>query len=529
MVDSYSPTEEVFRQPDYKSRCHQYISLSAFGGCHFAQGFYSLADYKEILKPKEIIMREKHTVTLLATICLILILFFLPSLVLAQGNDPKLYDAQSHPVKVHTGAQPGEEPLILSVVAPGPGGEISSITINLDRLIGAKFYDPVTNEIEDVGVDVPMHRVYEIEGKEAYLVESGDEYEDNKYRMASTHEKIEEYATATNKWQAELPHAGNVECNARLTVIATNVFNEQEYGFLPLVIVEDPNAPELSLNVEYSTKGSVARPGDNIVIKAKATDNSSGVFSVRLGRENARTVFGDIPKLALTKGSEPATWTVEHTVSPDIEKGIYPLQVSAVDRAGNKSTKTIDIEVKRKISSLQLELHQGWNLISVPKRLKESEITKVFANMPVGSVRTMLGGKWLEVNEIVPGQGYLVKSSEEAILTATFKENNPSTMPPAIHFEQGWNLLGYASQTLKPKMPLRFYLGDELKGKWSVLYTENRESARYQSTKPYVWASEDFPTSTGESYSEDPSTNLPVVESGKGYWIYFSEAGTLVP
>ncbi|MFP3975423.1 MAG: hypothetical protein ACLFVK_04280 [Dehalococcoidia bacterium] len=478
-------------------------------------------------------MRKIHPVSLPATICLMLILFSLPSPVLAQGNGPQLYNAQAHPVMVNTGTQPGESPLILSVEIPGPGGEISSVIIDLDRLTGAKFYDPVSDKIKDVGVDNPMHRVYEIDGKEAYLVgtKSTSAHIYREYRKTLSHERIksDETPDPTNKWQVELPHAGNTECNTRLRVIATNVFNEQGHVFLPLEVVDDSNAPELSLSAKYPTNSSIVRPGDKVVIKAEAMDNSSEVFSVRLGGESARAIFGDCPTLAFTKQSEPGIWTVGNNVAPETKNGAYTIQVHAIDRSGNENVEAVDIEVKRNISSLQLDLHQGWNLISVPKKLEEPAISKVFSDMPVESVRTMVGNEWLEVDEIIPGRGYLVKSSDDVTLTCTFEENIPSTMPPAVNFEQGWNLIGYASQTLESEMPLRFYLGDGLKDKWSVLYTENWESARYQSTKPYVWASDNFPTTTGEAYSDNPSANLPVVELGKGYWIYFNEGGTLIP
>ena len=78
-------------------------------------------------------------------------------------------------------------------------------------------------------------------------------------------------------------------------------------------------------------------------------------------------------------------------------------------------------------------------------------------------------------------------------------------------------------------IPLTFYLGGDLKNKWLIVYSEGGEQARPQSTSPYVWATDGFPTVTGQPYSEDTSENLPAVELGKGYWIYLTGEGMLVP
>jgi len=147
----------------------------------------------------------------------------------------------------------------------------------------------------------------------------------------------------------------------------------------------------------------------------------------------------------------------------------------------------------------------------------------------VESVRTLIGGEWFEITEIKPGLGYLVKATADATLEVDFKDYDPSVVPLTITLRQGWNLMGYASRSLKPMMPLTFYLGDDLKDEWLIVYTQDGEQARPQSTSPYVWATDGFPTLTGNPYSEDPSDNLPRVELGEGYWIYLAGEGVLVP
>jgi hypothetical protein len=116
----------------------------------------------------------------------------------------------------------------------------------------------------------------------------------------------------------------------------------------------------------------------------------------------------------------------------------------------------------------------------------------------------------------------LVKTSADAMLVVNFEDYDLSAIPLMIDLGKGWNLIGYVSQALKPKMPLTFYLGDTLKDEWLIVYTEEGEQARPQSISPYIWATDGFPTITGEPYSADNSDNLPAVELGKGYWIYLA-------
>ena len=156
-------------------------------------------------------------------------------------------------------------------------------------------------------------------------------------------------------------------------------------------------------------------------------------------------------------------------------------------------------------------------------------MSEVFAGLPVGSVRTLIGGDWFEVTEIKPGLGCLMKVTADATLVVDFKDYDPSVIPLTIKLRQGWNLMRYASRPLKPMMPLTFYLGDDLKDEWLIVYTHDGEQTRPQATSPYAWATDGFPTLTGNPYSEDPSDNLPRVELGAGYWIDLASEGVLAP
>ena len=173
---------------------------------------------------------KRRNVTIFTSILLAplsLILSILPSVSLAGETKPELYRPKASPAIVHFGAQPEGSPLLLTIEAKGPGGEIATIAVNLSKLIEAKYYDPISDTIKEVSGSTPLLRVYEIEGKEAYLVEVGSRYEYNEYETALTYERVRGTAVATNKWQVELPYVGHVQSAFALTVTATNRYNRQ--------------------------------------------------------------------------------------------------------------------------------------------------------------------------------------------------------------------------------------------------------------------------------------------------------------
>ncbi|GEM_PF-1403498 len=451
----------------------------------------------------------------------------LPSVFSVNVVYPKLYAVGASPGTVNCGAQPESSPLILSVRVE-TGGIIEKVRIDLDRLSGAEYYDPILDSNQDADSETLMRRVYEIEGEEAYLFETGSQYKYNIYRTAVTHKTIKGTAVSTNKWQIELPTAGYRFGDFNLRVWVINEFSHSNTVTIPLRVVYDWKGPMVSAKANHQVDSPATSPGDKITIEAEVRDDLCGTFAVRLPENEAQIIFGENPNLTMTRQLNTNIWSVQNTVPAGTAPGTYGIQVAAVDRAGNETVRTLKIEVSAEIDSFQIELDKGWNLISVPKALENPAVEAVFGGTPVVSVQTVIEDQRLEPTEIEPGRGYLVKSMEEKTITLNFAEHDPSAIPLMLNLKPGWNLIGYASQSLEPMMPLTFYLGADLKDEWMVAYTESGAQARYKSTSPYIWATDSFPTITGEPYSEDEE-NLPVVELGKGYWIYLTDEGMLIP
>lgn len=431
------------------------------------------------------------------------------------------------PITVQFGPQPEGWPLVLWI-EPQFGGEISQVSIDLGEMVSAAYYDPVAHSVQIADIGTPMQRVYQIDGEDAYLVKTGAKHSDNEYRMAVTHERVKDVAVATHRWQVELPDVGTMTSMFELKVTAANESGQQSSTTISVRVVDDQAAPDIVAGVSFSINSPVTRLGDAVRIEADITEELSGIFSVTLAENTALPVFGEGANLVLTRRINSGIWEVENMVASNVLPGVYVLEVVAMDWAGNERISVVAIEVAKEIPSLEIELKKGWNLISVPMALKDPAVNEVFAGLPVESVQTVIEGERIEPSGIEPGYGYLVQATEDAVLTVEFVERDPSALPLMLTLKPGWNLIGYASESLEPMMPLTFYLGSELKDEWMIVYTGDGAQARMATTEPYVWATDSFPTITGEPFSEDED-NLPIVELGKGYWIYLTGKGVLVP
>lgn len=445
----------------------------------------------------------------------------------ARETVPQIHSAEASPPIVQWGAQPWGSPLILSVEIR-IGGEISMVSADLSKLSGARYYDPLTDAFQSVGASTPLYRVYEIEGREGYLVKAGAKHADNEYRLACTHERVKGTATATGKWQVELPDVGQTTAAFNVNVTVINPFGRPGNASIPLQVVDDEAPPLIIAQAEFDINSPMTRGGDRVTITARITDDLCGVHRAELLPAEAKALFGPDAILSLSPDSRTGLWSVENTVAADALPGTYTLDVLAADRAGNESRTTLTLTVAEEISAFTIPLKKGWNLISVPRPLVAPEMANVLAGIPVESVQTVMGGERLEATIIEPGRGYLVKVSADALLTVYLAPFDPSSIPEVLTLDPGWNLIGYASPGMEPMMPLTHYLGQNLKNKWVIVTTDTGAEARPTSSSPYVWATDSFPTLTGEPFSQDKD-NLPVVEMGKGYWIYLSTRGILIP
>lgn len=464
-----------------------------------------------------------------AVLSLMLIGLFLSSLFApaAQAQGSLISGVGADPSVVQFGPQPEGFPLILKVEVLR-ASSIKEVTADLSRLSGAKYYDPNSDSEKPVSAVTPLYRVYRVDGRQAYRAvrRKSKTKTETIYCAAATHEELKGEALATRTWQVELPDVGLRLGKFELRVAATDRLGRRSTAQISLEVVNDLKPPELSVSLSSALPTEVVRPGDQLLVRATAQDDLTGVFRVYLDEE-AREVLGEEVGLELEKVEDG--WELTTRLPEDLSPGVYELKVEAEDRAGNLNETRVKLEVAPDVNSIALRLKKGWNLISTPRPLADPRVESVFAGLPVEKVLTCLGGEEREAVELRPGPGYLVEAKEECELVLKFAEMEASTVPEMLELPEGWNLIGVASTSLEPLVPLREYLGRTLKDKWVTVYDENLEEARPQPVSPYIWASGGFATITGEPYYEDPFHNLPALRLGQAYWLYLKDEGVLVP
>jgi len=230
--------------------------------------------------------------------------------------------------------------------------------------------------------------------------------------------------------------------------------------------------------------------------------------------------------------------------------GKHTIAGTFADEAGNTGTFTKDFTVIAKPAT-QIPLGPGWNLVSVPGPLDDPSISSVFAGMT--TVQRVYGfdptvgwqlstfdaatGKWSgSLAEVRDGQGYWVFSSANVPIKVFTAERQPTTPLPQYNLKAGWNLIGFTSVAGEANLPVDSYtasLGAGTGKKWTSLVSFNPNPAvGYQTAKGNAVFSNGFDDADGPF---DGDLDGVVAEGnalmvlGKGYWIFLSSDGTLVP
>ena len=209
--------------------------------------------------------------------------------------------------------------------------------------------------------------------------------------------------------------------------------------------------------------------------------------------------------------------------------GEYKLEITVRDEAGNQNAAahkgTVKI-IERK--PYKLTLNPGWNLVSLPGQPADTDINAVIpADHPVDAVATydpMAPGSWLTslesgdgtfdgtVETIEAGLAYWIRTTSFQTLDVDIPKPTPgatTTLLPTIPISQGWNLVPIldvdgdfelAEQTAEDN-----YFSGLTSGTIAAIYTYD--------TVTNSWANV---AETG-------------VKLGKGYWVYATKPGVIVP
>ena len=299
-------------------------------------------------------------------------------------------------------------------------------------------------------------------------------------------------------------------------------------------VVEIDNAgPTLTFDPAGGTSTEKARPYVSIIADDDeyADDTYTTVSVTKATLKSPSGVTTDISGDLTTADNKRFIYAP----TADMELGQWTVTAQVTDTAGNKSSETSSKFTVKARSKFTLGLKAGWNLISLPNNPSDTSIDTVIGTANgVSTVYAYEGGAWkVAVREKSGGawgafagslttmeghKAYWVKSSDfqslkiniPALVGGASGSDTPPT-PPTIPVSVGWNMVAAVDTSGS--------LSDDANVATIKVYLTGLTV-----TKIYEY---DTAAGTWTGYASDDTTNN--IKVGRGYWLYATKAGTLVP
>ncbi len=219
--------------------------------------------------------------------------------------------------------------------------------------------------------------------------------------------------------------------------------------------------------------------------------------------------------------------------APNLELGEYTLEVTGEDTAGNEASATVTFTIIEKPAT-KIALSPGVNLISLPGNPATTSLEGVITNPNVSSVLTYdpsTPTKWLaaekapdgswvgNLTEITGSLGYWVTTSNFDPLEVgivSFSAGG-ADLPPTHNLVPGWNLIAVTVLDEEDEqVDANFYLGNN----WLRAITYDASTRRFVTLGP-----DDLVDADDDGEEDD----APVLEVGKGYFVWMTKPHTVVP
>ena len=207
----------------------------------------------------------------------------------------------------------------------------------------------------------------------------------------------------------------------------------------------------------------------------------------------------------------------------DLDEGAYTLRITGRDDVGNEISDSYPFSVVPR-DPYEIELTPGWNLVSVPGTPLDSSTGAVMGNTNEATiVLAYQDDEWLTavndqgewrgtLTDIVGGYGYWVQTTAFESIETLIPETDTSSVLPTARVIKGWNLLGVVdvAQADAGDAPSGGADPDDYFNNfdWRVAYSFETERNQWNKLLPGANAG---------------------IANGKGYWVWSTEAGTLVP
>jgi hypothetical protein len=212
--------------------------------------------------------------------------------------------------------------------------------------------------------------------------------------------------------------------------------------------------------------------------------------------------------------------------------GDYEIVYSATDDVGNE-VEDEDSEFKVLVRQpYEIVLQPGWNLISFPGDPFNPAVGSVVgSDLKSDTVLGYQSGEWVTavknddgrwqgtLTDIVGGYGYWIRTTAVETVETVIPPNLPTSVLPTVPVISGWNLLGVvdADQTKVDAETGATQDADEYftsLNVWRVAYGFETQQNRWSKLLPD---------------GQDADALPHEVANGKGYWVWSTRPGTLVP
>ena len=223
----------------------------------------------------------------------------------------------------------------------------------------------------------------------------------------------------------------------------------------------------------------------------------------------------------------------ERTLAVELTPGNYNIKMTGVDASGNDVTGNVDFTVKE-AAPFDLPLRPGINFISIPGAPMGDggDINVMLGSHPVTTVSTYdrsleLQGQnpWLrstkdaetgmfsgDITLIEPGKAYFITATSSSEVKVKIERGGVTELPPTINVRQGYNAIGFWSQSGDASAEIDDYLNSI---GWTVAYS-------YDPTPGKGWTT----IRRGQVDSEGDGL---LIEEGKGYLVYATYDAVLTP
>ncbi len=215
-----------------------------------------------------------------------------------------------------------------------------------------------------------------------------------------------------------------------------------------------------------------------------------------------------------------------------LEIGDYTIAYEAMDDVGNEvdeDDREFDFEVLER-QPYEIDLQPGWNLISIPGDPFNPAVGNVIgSDLKADTVLGYQSGEWVTavrnedgrwqgtLTDIQGGYGYWVRTTVVETIETVIPPTLPTSNLPTVPIISGWNLVGVVDAQQRE---VDEGVGEDadqyltsLGNNWRVAYSFETQLNRWEKLIP-----------------DGGTADAPhMMLNGKGYWLWNSAPGTLVP